>query len=289
MRSKLFVPGSRPDLFAKAIAGDADAVSFDLEDAVPEDGKHAAREAVAEFLASDAARGCGKTLLVRCNALDSPHFAADIAALGRPGAPFVLNLPKAESADDVATAIAALELSERMDGEAQSVALLATIETPRGWLQAAEIAAADARVTGLQLGLADLFEPYGIARDVEANVYAAMFTLKMAAAAAGVDAYDAARADVQDEAGFLREARRARELGFRGKSCIHPRQVAWANAAFAVSEAELAQARRVLAAAAEAQTQGRGAFLLDGRMVDAPFIARAEALLRQGHRDEATP
>ncbi len=287
MRSKLFVPGSRPDLFAKAIAGDADAVSFDLEDAVPEAGKHAAREAVADFLASDAARGCGKTLLVRCNALDSPHFAADIAALGRPGAPFVLNLPKAESADDVVTAIAALELSERMDGAAQSVALLANIETPRGLLQAAEIAAADARLTGLQLGLADLFEPHGIDRGVEANVHAAMFALKMAAAAAGVDAFDAAYPDVQDEAGFLREARRARALGFAGKSCIHPRQVAWANAAFAASETELVHARRVVAAAADAQAQGRGAFVLDGKMVDTPYVARAQALLRQDSRAEA--
>lgn len=285
MRSKLFVPGSRPDLFAKAIGGDADAVSFDLEDAVPEDGKHAAREAVAGFIASDAARGCGKTLLVRCNALGSPQFAADIAALARTGTAFVLNLPKAEAAADVRAAIAALELAGHAGGGAQSVALLATIETPRGLLNAAQIAGADARVRGLQLGLADLFEPHGIVRE-EANVHAAMFALKIAAASAGVHAYDAACPDIQDEAGFVREAKRARALGFAGKSCIHPRQVAWANAAFAPSEAELAHAERVLAAAVEAQAQGRGAFVLDGKMIDAPFVARAQALLRQGACNE---
>lgn len=287
MRSKLFVPGSRPDLFAKAIAGEADAVSFDLEDAVPEASKHDAREAVATFLASDTARDCGKILVVRCNALGSPHFAEDIAALARTVVHVVLNLPKAESADDVHAALAALELARRMDGEAGSVALLANIETPRGLLHAAEIAGANARVTGLQLGLADLFEPHGIARDVEANVHAAMFALKIAAASAGVDAYDAAYPDTQEEAGFLREAHRARALGFAGKSCIHPRQVAWANDAFAATDAELAHAHRVVEAAADAQAQGRGAFLLDGKMVDAPFVARARALLRQSDCDGA--
>lgn len=287
MRSKLFVPGSRPDLFAKAIAGEADAISFDLEDAVPEASKHDAREAVARFLASDAARGCGKILVVRCNALGSPHFAEDIAALAQAPADFVLNLPKAEAASDVRAALAAADLARSASGDAPPVSLLANIETPRGLLHAVEIADADARVTGLQLGLADLFEPHGIARDVEANVHAAMFALKIAAAAAGVEAYDAAYPDVHDEAGFLREARRACALGFSGKSCIHPRQVAWANAAFAASDAELAHARRVVAAAADAQAQGRGAFLLDGKMVDAPFVARAQALLRQGDRNGA--
>ncbi len=286
MRSKLFVPGSRPDLFAKAIAGEADAVSFDLEDAVPADGKQAARLAVAEFLRSDAAHGTGKTLLVRCNALGTPHFAPDIAMLAGVGVPFVLNLPKAESSDDIRAVVAALERAAPGGDGGPQPTLLATIETPRGLLEAARIAGAHPRVAGLQLGLADLFVPHGIARD-EANVHAAMFALKLSAASAGVAAYDAAYADVHDETGFVREARRARALGFAGKSCIHPRQVAWANAAFAPTEAELAQARRVIAAAADAQAQGRGAFLLDGKMVDAPFVERARALLRQPLRGPA--
>lgn len=281
MRSKLFVPGSRQDLFAKAIAGAADAVSFDLEDAVPAEAKADARAQVAAFLGSEAARGCGKRLIVRCNALDSPYFAADIAALARPGAPFTLNLPKAESQADVRSVVAVLELAERAHGVATPIPLLVNIETPRGLLRAAEIADADERVDALQLGLADLFEPYGIAREHAENLHAAMFAVRMAAAAAGIDAYDAARADVGDEAAFLREAARARALGYAGKSCIHPRQVAWANAAFAASTEELERARRIVAAADAAQAQGRGAFLLDGRMVDAPFVARARERLQE--------
>lgn len=281
MRSKLFVPGSRPDLFAKAIAGDADAVSFDLEDAVPAEAKQAARDHVAAFLRSDAARACGKTLIVRCNALDSPYLADDLAALLQAEASFVLNLPKVEAADDVHAVLARVDALAPARAHDRPVRVLANIETPRGWLQAAAIAAAHPRVAGLQLGLADLFEPHGIDRAQEANVHAAMFAVRMAAAAAGVEAYDAARADVHDEAGFLHEARRARALGYAGKSCIHPRQVAWANAAFAPSQDELQLARRVVEAAARAHAEGRGAFLLDGRMVDAPFIARARAVLRQ--------
>lgn len=280
MRSKLFVPGSRPDLFAKAAAGEADALSFDLEDAVPPEAKPTARAEVAAFLASEQAQATGKRLIVRCNALGSEHFADDVAALARPGVALQINLPKPESAADVLAAVGVLEAAERANGVTCPLTLLANIETPRALLDAAAIARAHPRVTGLQLGLADLFELHGIDRNDPANVHAAMFAVRMAAAAAGIEAIDAARADVEDEAGFMAEARRARALGYAGKSCIHPRQVAWANQAFAPSVEALAQARRIVAAAEAARREGRGAFLLDGRMVDAPFVERARALLR---------
>lgn len=280
MRSKLFVPGSRPELFAKAAAGEADALSFDLEDAVPAERKQSARADVAAFLASDLARNAHKRLIVRCNALDSPYFADDIAALALPGVNLQINLPKPGSAADVLAAVAVLEAAERANGVSRPLTLLANIETPQALLDAAAIAAAHPRVTGLQLGLADLFEPYGIDRADPANVHAAMFAVRMAAAAAGIEAIDAARADVEDEAGFMAEAGRARALGYAGKSCIHPRQVAWANAAFAPTPEALAWARRIVEAAAAAQREGRGAFLLDGRMIDAPFVERARALLQ---------
>lgn len=279
MRSKLFVPGSRPDLFAKALASEADGLSFDLEDAVPEAQKAAARESVACLLASDAVRGSGKRIIVRCNALDSMHFVADIEALVSTGAAFTLNLPKTESGADVLAAVAVLDEAELRLGASSATQLLVNIESPRGLLHAAAIAAAHPRVQGLQLGLADLFEPFGIDRAMEANVHAAMFAVRMAAAAAGIECFDAARNDIEDEAGFMAEARRARALGFSGKSCIHPRQVAWANAAFAASPEELERAHRIVRAADAAADQGRGAFLLDGKMVDAPFVARARALL----------
>lgn len=287
MRSKLFVPGSRPELFAKALAGGADAVSFDLEDAVPAEAKDAARQAVAAFLASDAAAATSKRLIVRCNPLGSPEFARDIAALAVPGPVRTINLPKPESARDVSDAAQALSDAERANGVAAPIALLANIETPRALLAAASIAA-QPRVTGLQLGLLDLFGPHGIDRADARNVHAAMFALRMAAAAAGVEAIDAASPETRDEAVFLREAAMARALGFAGKSCIHPVQVAWANRAFSASPEEIAHARRVVQAAEAAAREGHGAFLLDGRMVDAPVVARARAVLASVAGEDVT-
>ena len=280
MRSKLFVPGARPELFAKALAGEADALSFDLEDAVAEDRKAEARAAVADFIAGDAVPRAAKLIIVRTNAPDSPHFAADLAAVARPGVT-LLNLPKIESPQAVLAAVAAIEQAEHANGVAEPIGLLLNIETPRALAAAARIAAAHPRVAGLQLGLGDLFEPHGIDRADPRNVHAAMFALRVAAAQAGVFAMDGAYALLDDD-GYREEAYMARRLGFIGKTCIHPRQVALANAAFAASEAELALARRIVEAAVQAPS--RGAFVVDGRMIDLPFLKRAQALLATARR-----
>jgi len=275
MRSKLFVPGSRPELFAKALNGAADAISIDLEDAVPADRKDEARALVSDFLASEAAKASAKWLIVRVNALDSPHFEADLRAIAGLPALGLVNLPKPESAAEVQAALAAMDAA----GIASQVGLLANIETPAALRRAAEIGAAHPRVAGLQLGLGDLFEPAGIDRRVPANVHAALFALSLAAAEAGVFCCDGAWPDVRDEAGFRAEAQMARSLGFIGKSCIHPSQVAVANEVFQPDAAELDRARRIVAAAEEAAAQGRAAFLVDGQMIDPPFLQRARQLL----------
>ena len=278
MRSKLFVPGSRPELFAKALAGQADAISIDLEDAVPAARKEEARANVAAFLRSPEALASNKLVIVRVNALDSPYFEDDVRAVAQ-GALALLNLPKAESAQDVAACAAALARAEAVNGVARPIRILANIETPRGLRLAHEIAAADPRVAGLQLGFADLFEAHGVARRDPANVHAAMFRLRMAAAEAGVFAYDGAFPDIRDGSGYLAEAAVARRLGFWGKSCIHPSQVALANQAFGADQQEVDHARRVVEAARAARAQGLAAFTVDGKMVDLPFVRRAEAVL----------
>jgi citrate lyase subunit beta/citryl-CoA lyase len=283
MRSKLFVPGARPELFAKALAGEADALSFDLEDAVAEERKAEARAAVADFIAGAAVRQAAKLIIVRSNAPDSPHFAADLAAVVRPGLT-LLNLPKIASAQAVLAAVTMIEQAERANGVARPLGLLLNIETPQALADAARIAGAHPRVAGLQLGLGDLFEPHGIDRTDPRNVHAAMFALRTAAARAGVFAMDGAYAIIEDDRGYSEEAGMARRLGYIGKSCIHPRQVALANAAFAASEAELAQARRIVEAAQVARAQSRGAFVVDGRMIDLPFLKRAQALLASADR-----
>lgn len=282
MRSKLFVPGARPELFDKALASAADALSFDLEDSVPEAGKQAARDNLASFLARTDVIASNKLLIVRTNATDSPHFAADLAAMALPGV-WLLNIPKVESAAQVRQVVVALERAEAANGVTRPIGLLLNIETPRGLRLAAELAAAHPRVAGLQLGLGDLFAPNGIAR-TPANVHAVLFAVKMAATEAGVFACDGAWPDVADAEGFRVEAVLSQQLGFIGKSCIHPRQICQANVIFSVPEAELDEAQRIVAAAREASGQGRGAFLFEGRMIDVPYLRWAEALLAGAQR-----
>ncbi len=286
MRSKLFVPGSRPELFAKALAGPADALSFDLEDAVAGERKAEARGHLAALLASPAAVASAKTLIVRVNALDSEYFQADVQAVARPALRLV-NLPKAESVAQVRAAADAIERARRANGVARPVGLLLNIESPRALRDAAALAAAHPTVAGLQLGLGDLFEPAGIDRREPAAVQQAMFALRLAAAEADVFAYDSAFANIEDEAGFRAEAELARRLGFLGKSCIHPRQVPLANAAFRPTDAEIAHARRVVLAAEQADAQGVAAFVVDGRMIDGPFLRRAETVVRLADTLEA--
>lgn len=280
MRSKLFVPGSRPELFDKALASAADALSFDLEDAVAEARKAEARAALQALLTSDRTAGSGKTLIVRVNAPDTAHFAADIVAVVRQGLHLV-NVPKVEDVEQVHMAAQAVALAEAANGVTSPVRLLLNIESPRGLRRAYELAAADARVAGLQLGYADLFEPAGIHRRETLAVAQTMYQMRMAAAEAGVFAYDAAFADVKDIDGYRAEAELARRLGYLGKSCIHPSQIAQANDVFRPTEAEIAAAQRIVAAASEADAQGVGAYMVDGKMVDRPFVERAQAVLAQ--------
>lgn len=282
MRSKLFVPGSRPEFFAKAMAGDADGISLDLEDAVAEARKAEARDAVRAFLQGLDA-DAGKTLIVRVNALDTPHFLADVAAVALPALQ-VINLPKPETPEDVRAAAEAIARAERDNGVRRPIGLLLNIETPKALRAAAALAGAHPRVVGLQLGLGDLFEPLGIDRREACAIRQAMFAVRMAAGEAGVYAYDSAFADVRDAAGFREEAALSRRMGFLGKSCIHPSQIALANEVFRPGDAEIAHALKVVAAAEAASAQGLGAYLVDGRMIDAPFEARARAIVASARR-----
>lgn len=278
MRSKLFVPGSRTELFAKALAGGADSISIDLEDAVVEGRKGEARESVRALLQSAEARASAKVLIVRVNAADTAYFEADVLAIAQPELG-MLNLPKAQSADDIRAAVEVLKRAEAANGVERPIRILANIETPQGLRRAAEIAAADPRVAGLQIGYSDLFDPFGIDRRDAANVHAVMFAVRMAAAEAGIFAYDGAFADVQDVTGFRAEAEMARRLGYWGKSCIHPSQVVLANDVFRPSAADIEHAQRVLQASREAERRGVGAFTVDGRMIDLPTVRRAEAVV----------
>jgi citrate lyase beta subunit len=276
MRSKLFVPGSRPELFAKAMAGEADGLSFDLEDAVDEAMKDEARRELAKFLRSLPARPA-KTIIVRVNGLSTQHFESDIEAIAGPGLDIV-NLPKPESADDIRACADALAKVERRQG-LQPIGILANIESPRAYRLAAEIAAASPRVVGLQVGWGDLIEPLNIDRYNPPVIEACLLHIRIAAGEAGVWAYDGAFANIKDPEAYRREAETSRRLGYLGKSAIHPTQVPIANSVFRPTDAEIAHSLKVVEAARDAAAKGIGAFTVNGKMVDGPFIRRAEAIL----------
>jgi citrate lyase subunit beta/citryl-CoA lyase len=280
MRSKLFVPASRPELFPKALASQADGLSFDLEDAVLETAKPEARRLIGEALRTTEFAASKKILMVRVNGLATPHFAADLAAVVGPRLDLV-NLPKVESAEDIHVAVRALTRLETEQGLPRPIGILANVESPRGLRRAADIASADPRVTGLQVGFADLLEPLGIDRTDAAAIHHLQLTIRLAAGEAGIWACDAAYGNIKDADGFRAEAIAAKRLGYIGKSCIHPSQIALANEIFRPTDAELDFARRVVEAAARSTA---GAFALDGRMIDAPFIKRAQALLAIGRQ-----
>jgi citrate lyase subunit beta/citryl-CoA lyase len=281
MRSKLFVPGSRPELFAKAMASAADGISFDLEDAVAESAKADARAQLASYLSQPPS--ASKQLVVRINAQDSIHYLADLEALVATHVQ-IINLPKAEDPEQILRLADTLQQLEQQAGRRVPLTILANIESPRGLRQAAAIAAAHPRVMGLQLGFADLLEPLGIDRHAVNVIQQIQLSVRLAAGEAGVAAYDAAYAAINRPEGYRDEAVYARRLGFAGKSCIHPSQIALANQAFVPNPDEIAKAQRIVAAAGDAERAGVGAYQVDGQMVDAPFVRRAEMLLAQARQ-----
>lgn len=274
MRSKLFVPASRPELFAKAMASAADAISFDLEDAVEEGQKGFARQALVDFFETNQTQNT-KAIVVRINAMDTAHYAADLEAVVSSSVQ-IINLPMVESAAavrDLSARISKLEAERRL---ARPLGILVNIESPKGLRQAAELALADPRVVGLQIGFGDLFGPYGIESGEASATQVVRVLVKMAASEAGIDAYDGAYVDIANPDGFALDAQAAYRLGFTGKSCIHPSQVGLANAVFRPSEHQIQQALRVVQAAKENLARGVGAFVVDGQLVDGPLITRAE-------------
>lgn len=279
-RSKLFVPGNRIALFEKAARSAADALSFDLEDAVAADQKAEARSAVSTFLAQ---RGhvSGKLLIVRVNGYGTAFFEADVDAVVSAGVP-VINLPAVDDASMLRAASAAIRDAERRHDRSPTP-LLVNIETPRGLRHAADIAA-DPAIIGLNTGYGDLFEPYGIDRHDPAALGHVRVATRLAAAEAGVAVWDGAFGTVSDPDGFRAECLAVRALGFAGKTCIHPSQIAIANDVFSPDPAKVSWARRVVAAAETAEAEGRGAVLLEGRMIDLPFVAGARALLAAADR-----
>ncbi|MCU0911120.1 MAG: CoA ester lyase [Rhodobacteraceae bacterium] len=271
-RSALYIPGSRVRALDKARQLPADAILFDLEDAVAPDEKPAARRLLAETLA---AGGYGhRALIVRINALDTPWGAEDVDALADAN-PAAILLPKVNSAADIEA------LARRLDGRpgTADTRIWAMMETPLSALRAAEIAAAP-RMQGFVVGTNDLAKDLGARfRPDRLPLMAALQAYLLAARAFQLVCIDGVYNAFRDTEGLRAECEQGRDLGMDGKSLIHPDQVPIANEVFAPADAEIDLARRQIAAFAEAEASGAGVAVVDGRIVENLHVAAAKATL----------
>jgi len=281
-RSLHFVPGGQERMFNKALTLSADVLILDLEDSVTANNKLTAREAVCEWLQTDFGNS---ERVVRINAQDTPWGRDDLEAI-MAARPDGIMVPKASTrvgVDAIDQIVGALETEHESDQGATDLILIAT-ESPEAVFNVQQMALNE-RVSALCWGAEDLAASLGARakRDADGN-YLEVFsyvrsTCLLSAAAAGIQAVDAVFVDVSDREGLKRECKSAADMGYRGKLSIHPNQVAIINDCFTPSDAEIAAARRLLEAFAEADKEGRMAFLFEGSMVDEPHLKNARELL----------
>jgi citrate lyase subunit beta / citryl-CoA lyase len=277
LRSVLFVPGNKARMLDKARTLPADAIILDLEDAVPPGEKRAARTTVRQALE---AGPYGPAAILRVNAFRSGLAEDDLRETFTGGVDAVC-LPKAETAAHVQRLDALLVALEQGRGlPAGAVGICLMVETALGVLHAYEMARASRRVRALCLGGEDLARALGAVR-TRAGLELAYARAQMviAARAAGALAIDTIYTDLADLEGLLAEAHQARQLGYSGKLLVHPSQIEPVHRAFAPGEDEVAYARRVLESFAAAEARGDGVIALDGQMIDAPVVARAQEVL----------
>jgi citrate lyase subunit beta/citryl-CoA lyase len=274
----MFVPGNQPGLLNDASLYGADVLIFDLEDSVALTEKDAARTLLAYALPK---LDWGQAeLMVRVNDLDGPFGLEDLEAVIKAGAK-IIRLPKADNAEQVKNYDQIIgKIEAELNLPINSIEMLAAIESAQGVLNAKEIAAASPRLMGLALGAEDFTADLGVSRSKSGEeLLLARQMIVLAAKAQGIDAYDTVYSQIDDLEGLAEETKRAKALGFRGKSVLHPNQIEVVHQVFAPSQEEIAQAQRLLAAVEEAKVRGSGVISLDGAMVDRPVILRAERII----------
>ena len=272
-RSLLFMPGSNPRALEKARTLPADGLIFDLEDAGAAEAKEEARAIVAAALA---AGGYGRReLVLRVNPLDTPWGHADLAAAATLPIDAVL-LPKVENADRVRLTVSLLDGL----GAPERLQVWCMLETPLGILDAREIAAASPRLAALVLGTSDLTtDLHAMATRDRLPLITSLGLALLAARAYELTILDGVHLDLSDEECFVLSCRQGRELGFDGKTLIHPDQIAPANAAFAPSLEEIEWSRRIIAAHAKAAGSGKGVVLVDGKLIESLHVENARRLV----------
>jgi len=272
-RSVLYMPGANERALEKAQTIPADALILDLEDAVAPDAKPEARERVCAAVTSGAYGD--RELTIRANGIGTPWHDDDLRAIAAAG-PDAVVVPKVDSAADVHQIEKALEAG----GAPDRTRIWAMLETPVAVLHAMEIASASERLTVLVMGTNDLVKELHAARVASrAPLMASLGICVLAARAAGRAILDGVYNDIKDPDGFLAECRQGAEMGFDGKTLIHPSQVEPCNEAFSPAPEEADKARRIIAAFEEAQAEGRGVVTVDGRMIENLHVDEARRVL----------
>ncbi len=272
-RSVLYMPGANTRALEKARTLPADALIFDLEDAVAPDAKEAAR---ANVVAAAQSKAYGKReIAIRCNGLGTPWGKADITAIAKSGADAVV-VPKVESAAEVASVVGLLDAA----GAPASMAVWAMMETPKGILRAEEVAGSHPRLTLFIMGTNDLVKDMRARHTpMRLPMVTALGLGMLAARAHGLTILDGVYNDIKDEEGFRAVCQQGLEMGFDGKTLIHPSQVEPCNEVFAPSTAELEMAGKIVSAFKSAQAEGKGVVTVDGRMIENLHVEQAERAL----------
>ena len=310
-RSELAVPGSQPQLFAKAAASAADVIFLDLEDAVAPDDKEAARRNIIAGL-NDLDWGA-KTISVRINGLDTHFMYRDVVdVLEQTGERLdLIMIPKVGTAADVYAVDMLVTQIETMKGRKKRIGFELIIETALGMQNVEAISAASRRNESLHFGVADYAAStrarttnigganpdYAVLTDADGDKprdshwgdmwHYALARMCVAARANGLRPIDGPFGDFSDAEGYRAAARRAAALGYEGKWAIHPSQIALANEVMSPSEKEVTRAKRILVAMEEAAKAGKGAVSLDGRLIDYASIRQAEVLVKKAEQIEA--
>lgn len=273
-RSMMFIPAANAAMLSTSRVFGADKYMFDLEDAVSLREKDTARmlafEAIQSPVWSDA------DVVVRINGIDTPYFEDDLQAMVRAGAA-VIRLPMTQDAQMIKDLDARItDIEQECGREVGSTKVMAAIESASGVVNAVEIAKASPRMVAMALAGFDYVVDMHTTRGDGTELFYARCAVLHAARYAKLACYDVVYGDVDDEDGFLKEVNLIKQLGFDGKSLINPRQIPLLHNAYAPSEQQVAQARRIVEAAKDAEERGLGVVSLDGKMIDGPIINGAE-------------
>ena len=277
-RSMLYIPGDSPRMIQHAPVFGADSILLDLEDAVALTEKDAARKMVACYLKNYDFKSLIVT--VRVNGSDTEYFDDDLKEI-IPCVPDAVRIPKCNSPEDIMLADKKIEEIEKANSiPVGKVRIHAMIETALGVENSFLIASACPRVQAITLGGQDLTADMGVQKTKEGwELFYARSRVVVAARAARVDVYDTVWADIDDKEGLMKECRQIVNLGFTGKAAIHPDQIETIHRAFMPTEKEFRKALSIMEAAEDAKKEGKGVISVDGKMIDAPVVARAAHLL----------